>query len=73
MAYPFWPSNLASPYEWAREASLCPGIESPFAAVPNTADGSAVEKPRVIAEADIKRESLIEELRTSGMLVDQDL
>jgi len=26
--YPFWPENLASPYEWAREASLCEGIGS---------------------------------------------
>jgi len=67
--YPFWPENLASPYEWAREAALCEGIVNPFA---KEADGANGEEPVAVQVEDIEKELLVEELRTAGVLAAED-
>ncbi|CAJ1388474.1 unnamed protein product [Effrenium voratum] len=58
--YPYWPENLASPYEWAREAVLCEGIKSSWEP---EEPGSVTETARVIED-----ELLVEELRVGGVL-----
>lgn len=63
--YPFWPENLASPYEWAREASFCEGIGSPW----NRA--GAEMRPHVTGP-EVDRELLLEELRATGSLAAED-
>lgn len=67
--YPFWPENLVSPYEWAREAALCEGIASPF--VQGTSGAERPEPPVVQAD-EVEKELLIEELRTAGALAAED-
>lgn len=68
--YPFWPENLSSPYEWAREAAVCEGIGGPWG------DGASnlSESPRHLSRvsgADVERELLLEELRVAGMLEEE--
>lgn len=59
--YPFWPENLASRYEWARESIQCEGIQNTW--VPES--GTSV--PSVSARS-VEDELLVEELRTAGHL-----
>lgn len=59
--YPFWPENLASRYEWARESIQCEGIQNTW--VPKS--GTSV--PTVSARS-VEDELLVEELRTAGHL-----
>ncbi|CAK8988284.1 unnamed protein product [Durusdinium trenchii] len=75
--YPFWPENLASPYEWAREAVLCEGIQS-------TWSSASKEKPPVdqletteesltsVPARSVEDELLVEELRLAGHLSDEN-
>eukprot|EP00434_Breviolum_minutum_P013385 symbB.v1.2.011793.t1/scaffold773.1/size166002/2 len=64
--YPFWPENVASPYEWAREAVLCEGIESTWA------QPAPSEKRDEVPARSVEDELLVEELRVAGYLYQEN-
>ncbi|CAE8610714.1 unnamed protein product [Polarella glacialis] len=68
--YPFWPENVASPYEWAREAMMCEGIGSPWAQT--LAESADKPAPPEVGTEEIEINLLIEELRRAGTLSEQN-
>eukprot|EP00933_Yihiella_yeosuensis_P029521 TRINITY_DN23151_c2_g1_i1.p1 TRINITY_DN23151_c2_g1~~TRINITY_DN23151_c2_g1_i1.p1 ORF type:complete len:419 (+),score=92.82 TRINITY_DN23151_c2_g1_i1:40-1257(+) len=63
---------MASPYEWAREAVLCEGIDSPWAATSSSSSLSPAERSPLVEQEEVERELVLEELRASGALTEQD-